>query len=101
MASPGGKAASGDLDAGSDRGSRLLVALCTSVALEPGHPVLTRALPVRLVADLPTRPHRVAVARPAGLLVGHRPVLVPVVALLAVVAVSPCCIMPALVADAT
>ena len=101
MSSPWGEAASRHLDARSDWRSGLLVALCASVALKTSHPVLTWALPVRLVADLPARPHRMAVARPAGLLVGHRPVLVPVVSLLAVVAVPSCRVMPALVADAT
>ena len=101
MASPWRETASRHLDAGSDWGSGLLVALCASVTLKPSHPVLTWTLPVRLVADLPGRPHRMAVASPAGLLVGHRPVLVPVVALLAVVAVPSCRVMPALVANST
>ena len=95
----GGQAGPGHLDAGRDGGAGLLVTLGASVALLPRHPVLAGALPAGLVTDLAAGPHRVTVAGPAGFLVGHRLLVVPVVTLLAVVAVSPGRVVSTLVAD--
>ena len=101
VASPGagGQTGPGHLDTGSDGRSRLLVSLGTPVTLLPGHSVLAGTLATGLVTDLPAGPHRVTVAGSAGLLVRHRLLGVPVVALLAVVAVSARGVVPALVAD--
>ena len=82
------QAAGGDLDAGRDGGARLLVALGAPIALLAGDAVLTRALAIGLITDLAAGPHWVTVARPAGLLVRHRLLVVPEVSLLAVVAVT-------------
>ena len=95
----GGQAGPGHLDAGGDGGARLLVSLGAPVTLLPSHSVLTGTLAAGLVTDLAAGPHRVTVAGPASFLVGHRLLGVPVVTLLAVVAVSACSVVPALVAD--
>ena len=75
-----------------------MVSLGTLVTLLARHSVLAGTLASRLVTDLATGPHGVTVARLAGLLVGHGVPLVPVVALLAVVAVSASRVVPTLVA---
>ena len=76
-----------------------MIAFGTAVALQAGHTVLAGALAVRLVADLATGAHGVAVARPARLLVRHWFVAVPEVALLAVVTVTTSGVVTALVAN--
>ena len=84
-----GGAGAGHLDAGRDGGAGLLVTLGTPVTLLARDPVLAGALPAGLLADLAAGAHRVAVAGAARLLVRHRLLVVPEVALLAVVAVPP------------
>jgi len=95
----GGQGGAGDLDTRSYWGARLLVSFSTSVTLQPCHPILARTLAVSLVTDLTTRPHGVAVTGPARLLVCHGVLGVAVVAFLAVVTVSSCSVVSALVAD--
>ena len=79
---------SGYLDAGGDRRSALLISLGASIALATGDAVLARTLSTGLVANFSRCPHRVAVARLAGLFASDGLSGVSKVSFFAVVAMS-------------
>ena len=95
------KGGSGYLDAGGDRRSALLIALGASIALATGDAVLARTLSTGLVANFSRCPHRVAVARLAGLFAGDGLSGVSEVSFFAVVAMSASGVVLAFETDST